>query len=94
MAARGPMDHKVRSTSGLGEIDGGRGEAMASASLERSDRGELARIQKWRLEELLRAGYALPDALEIAVHTEVDLHRATSLVERGCPSSTAVRIVI
>jgi len=88
------MDDKVTSTSGLGEIDGGRGEAMASASLERSDRGELARIQKWRLEELLRAGYALPDALEIAVHTEVDLHRATSLVERGCPSSTAVRIVI
>ena len=36
----------------------------------------------------------LPDALEIAVHTEVDLHWATSLVERGCPSSTAVRIVI
>ena len=67
---------------------------MASASLERSDRGELGRIQKWRLEELLRAGYALPDALEIAVHTEVDLHEATSLVERGCPSSTAVRIVI
>jgi hypothetical protein len=67
---------------------------MASASLERSDRGELGRIQKWRLEELLRAGYALPDALEIAVHTEVDLHQATSLIERGCPSSTAVRIVI
>lgn len=79
---------------GLGEIDGGRGEAMATASLERSDRGELGRIHRWRLDELLRAGYALPDALEIAVHTEVDLHRATSLVEQGCPSSTAVRIVI
>jgi hypothetical protein len=67
---------------------------MATASLEQSDRGELGRIHRWRLDELLRAGYALPDALEIAVHTEVDLHRATSLVEQGCPSSTAVRIVI
>ena len=67
---------------------------MATASLERSDRGELGRIHRWRLDELLRAGYALPDALEIAVHTEVDLHRATNLVEQGCPSSTAVRIVI
>jgi hypothetical protein len=36
----------------------------------------------------------LSDALEIAVHTEVDLHWAASLVERGCPSSTAVRIAI
>ena len=67
---------------------------MAVASLDPGERGELDRIRRWRLDELLRAGYALPDALEIAVHTEVDLHRATSLVERGCPSSTAVRIVI
>ena len=67
---------------------------MASASLERSEPGELGRIHRWRLDELLRAGYALPEALEIAVHTEVDLHEAASLVERGCPSSTAVRIVI
>ena len=67
---------------------------MASASLERSEPCELDRIRRWRLDELLRAGYTLPDALEIAVHTEVDLHRATSLVELGCPSSTAVRIVI
>ena len=78
----------------MGRGGGGRGEGRASASLERSDRGELGRIHRWRLDELLRAGYALPDALEIAVHTEVDLHRATSLVEQGCPSSTAVRIVI
>ena len=67
---------------------------MAVASLDPGERGELDRIHRWRVEELLRAGYAVPDALEIAVHTEVDLHWAASLVERGCPSSTAVRIVI
>ncbi|HEY7178571.1 MAG TPA: hypothetical protein VH305_05300 [Gaiella sp.] len=67
---------------------------MASASLEQRGSSELDRVQRWRVEELLRAGYALSDALEIAVHTEVDLHWAASLVERGCPSSTAVRIAI
>ena len=67
---------------------------MAAASLDRVERGELDRVRRWRLEELLRAGYALPEALEIAVHVEVDLHVATELVERGCPSATAVRIVI
>jgi hypothetical protein len=67
---------------------------MASASLEQCERGELDRVQRWRVEELLRAGYALSDALEVAVHTEVVLHWAANLVERGCPSSTAVRIAI
>ena len=67
---------------------------MAAASLDRVERGELDRVHRWRVEELVRVGYALPDALEIAVHTEVDLHWAASLVERGCPSSTAVRIAI
>jgi hypothetical protein len=67
---------------------------MAVASLDPGERSELDRIPRWRVEELLRAGYAVPDALEIAVHTEVDLHWAASLVERGCPSSTAVRIAI
>jgi hypothetical protein len=67
---------------------------MASASLDQRGSSELDRVQRWRVEELLRAGYTLSDALEIAVHTEVDLHWAASLVERGCPSSTAVRIAI
>ena len=67
---------------------------MAVASLDPGERSELDRIHRWRVEEHLRAGYAVPDALEIAVHTEVDLHWAASLVERGCPSSTAVRIAI
>jgi hypothetical protein len=67
---------------------------MAAASLDRVEPRELDRVHRWRVDELVRAGYAVPDALEIAVHTEVDLHWAASLVERGCPSSTAVRIAI
>ncbi len=50
-------------------------------------------VREWRLEELLRAGYELEDATEIAFHLEIDLHQATDLVRRGCPSATAARIV-
>jgi hypothetical protein len=50
-------------------------------------------VRDWRLEELLRAGYELEDATEIAFHLEIDLHQATDLVRRGCPSATAARIV-
>ena len=50
-------------------------------------------VREWRLEELLRAGYELEDATEVAFHLEIDLHQAVDLVRRGCPSGTAVKIV-
>ena len=50
-------------------------------------------VREWRLEELLRAGYDVEDATEVAPHLEIDLHRATDLARRGCPSATAVKIV-
>jgi hypothetical protein len=65
---------------------------MAAAPPERAELEELTRIQRWRFQELMRAGYALPDAVELALRTDVDLHWAISLVQRGCPSEVAVRI--
>ncbi len=50
-------------------------------------------VREWRLEALLRAGYAQEDATEVAFHLDVDLHQAVDLVSRGCPSGTAVRIL-
>ena len=50
-------------------------------------------VREWRLEELLRAGYDLEDATEVAFDLEIDLHHATDLVRRGCPSATAVMIM-
>jgi hypothetical protein len=32
--------------------------------------------------------------MELAFHLDVDLHFATNLLRRGCPSSTAVRIAL
>jgi hypothetical protein len=67
---------------------------MAAASLEQSTPAELELVQRWRFDELVRAGYTIPDALELAVRSEVDLHWAASLVRRGCPSATALRIAV
>jgi hypothetical protein len=67
---------------------------MTAAQLDSIDVPELDTVRLWRLEELLRAGYDDVDATEIAFHTEIDLHWAASLVLRGCPSGTAVRIAL
>jgi len=54
---------------------------------------ELERVERWRAEALERAGYAHDDALELASRTDVDLHEAIGLLERGCPVKLAVRIL-
>jgi len=55
---------------------------------------EHERVERWRAEALERAGYAPDAAAELAVRTDVDLHRAIELVERGCPPETAARILL
>lgn len=52
------------------------------------------RVARWRLEQLLRAGYDETAALILADLGDVDLHRAVDLVSRGCASDTALRILL
>jgi hypothetical protein len=52
------------------------------------------KVQEWRLEVLLRAGYDLPGAKLLARRREVDLHVAVSLLEQGCPVNTAMAILL
>ena len=52
-----------------------------------------ARVLGWRLEQLCAAGYEGETALELALDTSIDLHRAVSLLRRGCPAETARRIL-
>jgi hypothetical protein len=66
---------------------------MAAAQLEHHE-SEKDVVRRWRFEELLRAGYDIADAAELALRTEIDLHWAVSLVQRGCPSATATRIAL
>jgi hypothetical protein len=66
---------------------------MAAAQLEHHE-SETDVVRRWRFDELLRAGYDIADAAELALRTEIDLHWAASLVQRGCPSATAMRIAL
>ena len=70
------------------------GGEMSSAELETLVETETDAVVCWRFEELVRAGYDDHDAAELAHHPEVDLHRAVELVRRGCPSNTALRIIL
>lgn len=55
---------------------------------------EKARVIRWRTEELVRAGYSAFAADVLAVHTEIDLHRAIALPRNGCPHDLALQILL
>ncbi len=52
------------------------------------------KVERWRAEALERAGYDSTTAALLAIRTDVDLHRATHLIERGCPPELALRILL
>jgi len=67
---------------------------MSAAELEIQVETEAERIERWRAEELERAGYSSDEASELAPRPDVDLHHAVRLLERGCPTETALRILL
>jgi hypothetical protein len=58
-------------------------------------RGEREReeVTSWRIECLQAAGYDAEAAIVMALDRDVDLHRAVSLLERGCPADLALQIL-
>ena len=66
---------------------------MTASQLATLDVAETAAILGWRFTQLVGAGFEVNDAVVVAARVEIDLHHATSLVGRGCPSGTAVRIL-
>ena len=68
-------------------------EEMMTAA-ETTFETEIERIERWRSEELERAGYPAMDAAELAARHDVDLHRATELLAAGCPPDLALRILL
>ena len=55
---------------------------------------ELERVEHWRAEELVRAGFDPSDAIALAARHDIDLHLAVELVQQGCPYETAIDILI
>jgi hypothetical protein len=54
----------------------------------------MERIERWRAQELERAGYEPRSAGRLAVRHDVDLHLAIGLLERGCPVDLALKILL
>ncbi len=50
-------------------------------------------VDAWRLEQLLAAGYKRHRA-ELLAGSDVNLHAAISLLDRGCDQKTALRILL
>jgi rRNA processing protein Krr1/Pno1 len=55
---------------------------------------EQERVEHWRAEELVRAGFDPSDAIALAERRDIDLHLAVELIKRGCPHETAIEILI
>jgi hypothetical protein len=55
---------------------------------------ELERVERWRADELMRAGFDPTSAVELAARLDVDLHAATALVDRGCAPELALQILL
>jgi hypothetical protein len=54
----------------------------------------MERVEHWRAEELVRAGYDPAEAVALAARHDIDLHLAVELVQRGCPHELALDILI
>ena len=67
---------------------------MAAADLEIRSETEIERIERWRAEELERAGYTPNDARKIAQRHDVDLHAAVDLIRNGCAPDLALAILL
>ena len=67
---------------------------MAATEIYLADPTEVERIERWRAEELERAGYEPRAAGRLAVRHDVDLHTAVDLLQRGCSTDLALRILL
>ncbi|HWJ32895.1 MAG TPA: hypothetical protein VNR59_11190 [Gaiellaceae bacterium] len=50
-------------------------------------------VERWRAQELERAGFPEDVATEFAMRTDVDLHVAIDLIRRGCTPDLAAQIL-
>jgi hypothetical protein len=50
-------------------------------------------VERWRAQELERAGFDPQAAAELARRPDVDLHGAVELLEKGCPPEIAFAIL-
>jgi hypothetical protein len=69
------------------------GGQMAAAELTIIET-EQERIERWRAEELERAGFEAAAASLLAGRNDVDLHYAIDLLRSGCSPELALQILL
>jgi hypothetical protein len=55
---------------------------------------ELDRVERWRADELERAGFDASAAATLAKRHDVDIHHAADLLRSGCPPELALKILL
>ena len=55
---------------------------------------ELTQVERWRVDELERAGYDPRAATTLASRLDIDLHRAVDLLRKGCTPELALQILL
>jgi len=67
---------------------------MQMSAVDEVIESESNRVERWRVEELMRAGYDPLAAGQIAQRSDIDLRQAIGLLAQGCPVDFAVRILL
>jgi hypothetical protein len=67
---------------------------MSQTELHVLENTELDKIERWRTEELVRAGYGTRAAERLAARHDIDLHLAVGLLEQGCSAELALKILL
>ncbi len=55
---------------------------------------ELTQVERWRADELERAGYDPRAATTLASRHDIDLHSAVDLLRKGCSAELALQILL
>ena len=55
---------------------------------------EMTQVERWRIDELERAGYDSRAAMTLAGRHDIDLHRAVDLLHKGCSPDLALQILL
>ena len=69
-------------------------DSMMAAAEVITQETESERIERWRAEELERAGYEATAASLLATRPDVDLHYAIDLLRNGCAPELALQILL
>lgn len=67
---------------------------MNPTASQRLDTPDASEVLRWRLDQLVDAGYDAESASSLADRGYVGLHVAVELVRNGCPPATALRILL